>query len=139
MVGLLATAFVTRARIPGPEPATALNTETGTVSFEAALLADGRVKFFEVGLASGQVRFFALQSGSGLHTNLDACEICGPIGYFQEGSMLVCRNCTSPIAPMSLGRDGRLQPHPVAHRVEGGRVVLDVAALEAALPLAQGH
>jgi FTR1 family protein len=139
LVGLFATAFVTRARIPGPEPATALTAEGGTVSFEAAALADGRARFYEVNLPAGAARFFALQAGGSVYTNLDACEICGPIGYFQEGSALVCRNCTSPIATMSLKRGGGCNPIPVANRLEGGRVVLDVTALEAALPRAQGR
>jgi len=139
VVGLLATAFVTRARIPAPEPARTLTAEGGTVSFEAAALADGRMKFFEVELPSGRARFFALLSGGAIHTNLDACEICGPLGYFQEGVALVCRNCTSPIAPQSLERSGGCNPIPLRHQVDGARVLLDVATLEAALPLAQGH
>ena len=139
VVGVLASAFVTRVRIPGPEPATVLTAEGGSVSLDAAALADGRMKFYEVALASGRARFFAIQAGGEIHTNLDACEICGPLGYFQEGSALVCRNCTSPIAPMSLERRGGCNPIPIAHRADGGRVVVDVAALEAALPLAQGH
>ena len=139
VVGVLASAFVTRVRIPGPEPATVLTAELGSVSLDAAVLADGRMKFFEVELASGRARFFAIRAGGEIYTNMDACEICGPLGYFQEGSALVCRNCTSPIAPMSLDRGGGCNPIPVAHREDGGRVVVDVAALEAALPLAQGH
>jgi len=116
-----------------------LTAEGGSVSLEAAALADGRMKFYEVELPTGHARFFAIQAGGEIHTNLDACEICGPLGYFQEGSALVCRNCTSPIAPMSLDRRGGCNPIPIAHRADGGRVVVDVATLEAALPLAQGH
>ena len=139
LVALFATAFVTRSRIPAPEPATALIVEGGTVSFEAASLADGKVRFYLVALPSGPARFFALEAGGNVFTNLDACEICGPMGYFQEGSSLVCRNCTSPIAPISLGRGGGCNPIPLEHRAEGSRVVVDVAALEAAVAHAQGH
>jgi FTR1 family protein len=139
VVGLLATAFVTRARIPAAEPATALVPESGVVSIDAAELADGRLRFYVTVAGTGPVRFFALQAGGAIHTNLDACEICGPIGYFHEGGALVCRNCTSPIVPGSLRRGGGCNPIPVPHRLEGGRVTLSLADLEAANANIKGH
>jgi len=139
VVGLLATAFVTRARIPPPEPATALFAEAGEVSLEAAELADGRLHFYLVALESGPVRWLALRAGGTIHVNLDACEICGPTGYFQEAGALVCRNCTSPIVPASLGRGGGCNPIPVPHRLEQGRVIVRVADLEAAAAHARGR
>jgi high-affinity iron transporter len=139
VVALLAASFVSRARIPAAEPATALVPADGTVSFDAGLLADGRMHFFEAPLGEGSVRFFAIRVAGEVHTNLDACEICGPIGYFLEGGAAVCRNCTSPIALTSLGRGGGCNPIPVRSRVEGPRVVVDVADLAAAAPLAKGR
>jgi len=140
VVAVLATAFVTRSRVPGPAPATALEVVDGQVAFPAADLAGGTLRFYEVALPSGEhARFFALQSGDATYTDLDACEICGPIGYFQDGTAIVCRNCTSPIAPTSLGRGGGCNPIPVPHRLGDGRVTLAVADLEAALPRARGR
>jgi FTR1 family protein len=139
VVGLLATAFVTRARVPGPEPAAMLAPESGEVAFDAAPLADGRLRFYSVELASGTVRWFAIQHAGTIHVNLDACEICGPTGYFQEAGALVCRNCTSPIVPGSLGRGGGCNPIPVAHRLEGGRLVLRIDDLEAAVADIRGN
>ena len=139
LVALFTTAFVTRARIPGPEPATALIPEGGIVSFEASSLTGGKVQFYAVPVSVGAARFFALEAGGTVFTNLDACEICGPIGYFQDGLALVCRNCTSPIAPVSLNRGGGCNPIPLAHRLEGGRVVVDVTAIEDALTHVRGH
>jgi len=139
VVALLAASFVSRARIPAAEPATALAPEAGTVSFDAGLLADGRMHFFEAPLAQGSVRFFAIRVAGEVRTNLDACEICGPIGYFLEGGAAVCRNCTSPIALSSLGRHGGCNPIPVRSRVEGPRVVVDLAELAATAPLARGR
>ncbi len=139
VVGLLAVAFATRARIPGPEPATPLVPEAGAVAFDASALADGRMHFFDAEVPSGRARFFAIQVAGTVHTSLDACEICGPIGYFLEGSAAVCRNCTSPIALNSLGRGGGCNPLPVAHRLDGGRVWIAVSDLEAVLLLARGR
>jgi uncharacterized membrane protein len=139
VVGLLAVAFATRSKIPGPEPATVLRATGGQVAVDEAALTDGRMHFYEVETAAGRARFFALSSGGAIHTSLDACEICGPIGYFLEGPAVVCRNCTSPIALGSLSRGGGCNPVPVAHRIEAGRLTIDVHDLETALPLAKGR
>jgi FTR1 family protein len=138
VVGLLAAAFITRSRIPGPEPATPLTPDGPSVGFDAGVLADSRMHFYEAKLPSGSVRFFAIQIAGQLYTDLDACEICGPKGYYLQGGAVVCRNCTSPIALQSLGRGGGCNPVPVAHRREGTRVVLSTTDLEAAKPLGEG-
>ncbi len=138
VVGLLAAAFITRARIPGPEPATPLAPTGDGVAFEAGMLADGHMHFFDARLPAGNVRFFAIQVAGQIHTCLDACEICGPKGYFLQGGAVVCRNCTSPIALQSLGRGGGCNPVPVAFRRDGARVVLSTTDLEAAKPLGEG-
>ena len=139
VVGLLTVAFLTRARIPGPEPATPLAPNGDGVAFDAGVLADGRMHFFEAHLQSGSVRFFSIQVAGLVYTSLDACEICGPKGYFMQGSAVVCRNCTSPIALSSLGRGGGCNPVPVSFRREGTSVVVPTAALEAARPLGEGR
>ena len=134
VVALLAASFVSRARIPAAEPATELTADSGAVTFDAGLLADGRMHFFTAPTAAGSVRFFAIRVAGQVRTNLDACEICGPIGYFLEGGAAVCRNCTSPIALTSLGRPGGCNPVPLRSRLEGSRVVVELADLAAAAP-----
>jgi FTR1 family protein len=134
VVALLAASFVSRARIPAAEPATELTADSGAVTFDAGLLADGRMHFFTASTAAGSVRFFAIRVAGQVRTNLDACEICGPIGYFLEGGAAVCRNCTSPIALSSLGRRGGCNPVPLRSRLEGPRVIVELADLAAAAP-----
>jgi uncharacterized membrane protein len=133
-VALLAASYVSRARIPTAEPATALTPDAGAVAIDAGLLADSRMHFFTAPIPSGSVRFFAVRVGTEVRTNLDACEICGPIGYFLEGGTVVCRNCTSPIALTSLGRHGGCNPIPVRSRIDGARVVVALEDLAAAVP-----
>jgi FTR1 family protein len=139
VVGLLAAAFVTRARIPGPEPATALAEEGGGVAFEAGALGDGHMHFYEAKLPSGSVRFFAIRVGTEIRTCLDACEICGPKGYFLQGGAAVCRNCTSPIPLSTLGRAGGCNPVPLASRRDGARILVSAADLEAASAQGKGR
>ena len=123
----------------GPEPATPLTVESGNVGFEAGALADGRMHFYDAQLPTGNVRIFAIQVAGQIHTCLDACEICGPKGYFLQGGAAVCRNCTSPIPLTSLGRGGGCNPVPVAFHRAGSRVLLTSAELEAAKPLGEGR
>jgi uncharacterized membrane protein len=139
VVGLLAAAFVTRARIPGPEPATALVEEGGGVAFDAGALGDNRMHFYEAKLPSGSVRFFAIRVGTEIRTCLDACEICGPKGYFLQGGAAVCRNCTSPIPLSTLGRAGGCNPVPLASRRDGARILVSVADLETASARGKGR
>src|SRR5205823_6461987 len=82
---LPASAFITRSRIPGPEPATPLPVEGGSIGFDAASLADGHMHFYQANLPAGALRFFAIEVGGQVRTCLDACEICGPKGYFLQG------------------------------------------------------
>jgi FTR1 family protein len=139
VVGFLVTAFVQTSRAPERPAAATLVAEGGTVSFDAALLADRRAHFFETETATGRARFFALRVGDEARVCLDACEICGDIGYFEQGGAMVCRNCMSPIVSNSIGRAGGCNPIPVASREEAGRIVVTAADLEAVLGKLGAH
>jgi len=96
-------------------------------------------RFFEADLGAGPVRLFALRMGGSVRVCLDACQICGDKGYFEQGGAMVCRNCMSPIVLNSVGRSGGCNPIPVPSRETGGRIVVSTSDLEAALPGLRGH
>jgi len=145
VVGLLATAFVQRSRLPGQAPAEPLALAGGTAAFDPQVLDDGRLHFFQVTLADARggapraLRFFGVRVNGEIRTCFDACEICGDKGYFQEGAAVVCRNCASPIVLASLGRTGGCNPIPLPHALEGGRCVVRAADLAAVLPHLSGR
>jgi uncharacterized membrane protein len=85
------------------------------------------------------VRLFALRIGDGVKVCLDACEICGDKGYFEQGGAMVCRNCMSPIVLNSVGRAGGCNPIPVQSRNDGGRIVVSISDLQAAQPKLRKH
>jgi FTR1 family protein len=116
VVGLLSMAFVQRARAPERPPALPVPVVEGAVHIDTAPLADGHLHFFEVALRERPVRIFAVQVGEQVRVCLDACEICGDKGYFEDGSAVVCRNCMSPIVRTSLGRAGGCNPIPLPNR-----------------------
>jgi FTR1 family protein len=145
VVGLLATAFVQRSRLPGPAPAEPLTFEAGLAGFDPHLLEDGRLHFFEVTLADPRggsprpLRFFGVRVNGEIRTCFDACEICGDKGYFEDGGAVVCRNCISPIVLASLGQTGGCNPIPLPHALEGGRCVVRERDLAAVIPRLSGR
>jgi uncharacterized membrane protein len=139
VVMLLGVAFIQGSRIPGKAPATALVLADSTVRVETAALADGHMHFFETALPEGLVRFFAVQVNGKVRTCFDACEICGDLGYFEDGASAVCRNCTSPIVMSSLGRSGGCNPIPLVHSETMGSLVISARDLRAVLPHLKGR
>ena len=145
VVGLLATAFVQRSRLPAQAPAELLVLEHGTAVFDPHLLEDGRLHFFQVTVtdprsgAARPLRFFGVRVNGEIRTCFDACEICGDKGYFEDGGTVVCRNCTSPIVLSSLGQTGGCNPIPLPHTLEGGRCTVLERDLAAALPRLSGR
>ena len=112
----------------------------GEVRFDGGPLADGRLHFYETPVTGGTVRFFAVRVGDEVKTCLDACEICGDKGYYEQGSSVICRNCSAPIVRGSLGRTGGCNPIPIAHQTLGGGVIgLSERELVEALPKMKGR
>jgi FTR1 family protein len=135
VVAFLSVAFIQRSRIPDRPPAARLPSVNQRVSIDPALLADGHAHFFEVGLEGAvtpPLRFFAMRVGDSYRACADACVICGEKGYYEDRGMLVCRNCTSPIAISSIGRAGGCNPVPLPSQLEGGALIVRLADLVAA-------
>ncbi len=143
VVAFLTTAFVMQSRIPPPAPAQPLAAEDGWIALDPAPLADGHLHFYQVQLENRPVRFFAVEVQGEIRACMDACEICGDKGYFEEGVSVVCRNCTSPIVRSSLGRAGGCNPIPLTTRWSntgrGRRLEIAEAELRAALPKLGGR
>ena len=139
VLGVLVTAFAQGARTPARAPATALASEGGVVKTAAAPLEDQRLHFYEVTTAAGPVRFFAVKVEDRVQVCFDACEICGDMGYFEEGVSVVCRNCTSPIARTTLGQSGGCNPIPLRHQDVGREIVIRTADLEEMVPHLKGQ
>lgn len=77
------------------------------------------------------VRFIAIpvEEGGEIATAFDACLICGPQGYYQEGPTVTCLHCGSAIYTPSIGQAGGCNPVPLPSRVEGNDLVLAASDL----------
>jgi uncharacterized membrane protein len=74
-----------------------------------------------------------IKKPNGWGTALDACRICGPEGYRQDGQNVVCRHCGSAIYVPSIGDQGGCNPIAVASHVEGTDLVMDLSSLTQAM------
>ncbi|MGC1781290.1 MAG: Fe-S-containing protein [Acidobacteriaceae bacterium] len=83
-----------------------------------------------------KVRFLLYRKSDGkIATVADACTICGPVGYYKSGNMVICKLCASPINAESLGQSGGCNPIPLASTTAGGLVIIQAKALEALVPV----
>ncbi len=132
----LAAEFVYAHASAAPPPATEVVPQDNLVRIPIASLVDTNLHFYSVGINSTRLRFLVFHKNNGEYTTaLDACMICGALGYRQEGSNLICRNCAAAIYLPSIGESGGCNPIPVNSRVEGGEVVVDLSAFADAASL----
>ena len=91
---------------------------------------DSSLHYYTAEVNQADIRFLVIHKSSGDYaTALDACQICGAVGYRQEGQNVICRNCGAAIYIPSIGQSGGCNPIAVKSRVEKGEVVVDLSAL----------
>jgi uncharacterized membrane protein len=111
-------------------PAEPVAAVAGWVRLPLAQVDDGRLHRYAAETASGPVRFFAMRRPDGsIAVALDACQICGAMGYVQRGSQLYCRHCGAPINPASLGASGGCNPIPLAAQMRDGMVMIELTQM----------
>jgi high-affinity iron transporter len=113
--------------------ATAVTVDGGAVRIPLSSFKGETLRRFVAQIDGHPVRFIAVPVDKEGHiaTAFDACVICGPRGYYQEGKGIFCLHCGSVINPASIGRSGGCNPIPLPSRVEGGNLVLTAADLQA--------
>ena len=112
-------------------PAAPVQAEGGVVRLPLAGNDDGDLHRYSLDIDGIPVRFFAIKTSDGkLRTAVDACDICGAYGYVQEGTQVICLNCTAEINPLSIGRDGGCNPIPLPAEVKDGVIAIPVVGLQ---------
>ncbi|WP_371371121.1 Fe-S-containing protein [Sporomusa aerivorans] len=110
-------------------PVTAVQDE---VRVPLTTAGDGHLHRFVYTASNGKpVRFIIIKkSGSAYGVGLDACDICGPTGYYEREGQVVCKLCDVVMNTATIGFTGGCNPVPLAHKVDGGNLVVPVTALE---------
>jgi len=130
---LLVTAeFIYAKSVSALSPATEVTFVNGQVSIPLKTVYDGDLHRYQAKENGAEVRFWLYQKPDGkIATVLDACEICGAVGFYKRGNSVICKNCAAPINPQSVGMPGGCNPIPLKTEVTDDAVIIkeaDVAA-----------
>jgi uncharacterized membrane protein len=106
----------------------------GQVSIPIADVSDGELHRYSVNLEGKDIRFLLFKKPDGkIATVLDACQICGPVGFYKNGNQIICKNCAAPINPQSMGQPGGCNPIPLKSTISGNQIVIAQADLSAGI------
>ncbi|WP_315582852.1 DUF2318 domain-containing protein [Actinomyces viscosus] len=114
-----------------PEPYN-LDQGAGLARVPLSGLADGHLhRYAYAGSEGTEVRFIAiLKNGGAYGVGLDACENCGPSGYYEKDGKVICKRCDVAINPATIGFKGGCNPIPVDFEVDGGDLTIATTLLE---------
>jgi high-affinity iron transporter len=130
VVILVLTADFIYARANSAPPSSTAVTAIGQeVRVPLSQVEDGKLHLFTVNVAGQSLRFMIIKKPNGYGTALDACRICGPEGYRQDGQNVVCRHCGSAIYVPSVGDQGGCNPVGVASHIDDREIVIELASL----------
>jgi FTR1 family protein len=112
-------------------PARPLEAVNGVVRIPAGQVSDGQLHRFSYQAGGVSIRLIVIQKpDQSLAAALDACLICGDVGYYQKGPHVMCKNCDSAIFIPTIGSPGGCNPIPLASRLDGSDLVIDAKELE---------
>jgi high-affinity iron transporter len=129
---LVTAEFIYTKSVSALSPATQVTFVNGQVSIPLNQVIDGDLHRFSTQENGTTVRFWLYQKPDGkIATVLDACEICGAVGFYKGPNGVVCKNCAAPINPQSVGMPGGCNPVPLKAEVTRDAVIIreaDIAA-----------
>ena len=110
------------------------------VTLDAAQINDDQLHRFSVFVndAQGkpaQVRFLLYKRPDGTIVSVaDACQICGPVGFYIGSQGITCKMCASPLVPQSMGQAGGCNPIPLHSTRAGSQITIEAHDLQALAP-----
>ena len=129
---MVTASFIYEKSASALSPATDVTFVDGKVSIPLKTVYDGDLHRFAATEHGLEVRFLLYQKPDGkVATVLDACEICGPVGFYKTSQGVTCKNCAAPINPQSMGMPGGCNPIPLKAQVSGDAVIISEAELAA--------
>ena len=97
-------------------PTTTVTLIGSQVTLPTADINDDKLHRYGVKVEDGkggliEVRFLLFRKPDGnIVTVADACQICGPVGFYIGSEGITCKMCSLPLNAASMGQRGRLQP-----------------------------
>jgi uncharacterized membrane protein len=113
-------------------PAEPLNYVGTTVQIPLSSVEDGHLHRFAHMTEEGtEVRFIIIKKNETAYgVGLDACNVCGPTGYYERDDQVVCKMCDVVMNKQTIGFPGGCNPIPLEFAVEGGVLTVEVSLLE---------
>lgn len=135
-ITMVTAQFVYAKSASALSPAIQVTFANGQASIPLAQVADGHLHRYEATLDGTEVRFLLYQKPDGkIATVFDACEICGPVGFYESSQGLVCKNCAAPINPQSVGTAGGCNPVPLKSVTTTNAVLISQADIQKGLQI----
>jgi high-affinity iron transporter len=122
-------------------PTTPVTLVGSSVELPASAINDDKLHRFGVHVTDAQghtaeVRFLLYKKPNGEIVSVaDACQICGPVGFYIGSQGITCKLCASPLNPASMGQPGGCNPIPLKSTVSGGEVTIAANDLRALVPV----
>jgi uncharacterized membrane protein len=95
-------------------------------------IADGHLHRYNYTAADNiEMRFIVIKKNEVAYgVGLDACDICGPTGYYERKDEVICRLCDVVMNISTIGFKGGCNPVPLAYSLRSGNMVIDTEDLE---------
>lgn len=133
---LVTAQFIYAKSTSSLSPAHELAITNGQVDIPLNDVSDGNLHRYSVNLDGKEIRFLLFKKPDGnVVTVLDACQICGPVGFYKSGNQIICKNCSAPVNPQSVGQAGGCNPIPIKSTSNGQQIVITQADLTTSLPV----
>ncbi len=122
-------------------PTTAVTLVGSQVTLPTAEVNDDNLHRFGVHIDDGkggnvEVRFLLFKKPDGAIVSVaDACQICGPVGFYMGDQGITCKMCASPLNAVSMGQKGGCNPIPLKSSIAGGQLIIQAADLRELAPV----
>jgi high-affinity iron transporter len=131
-ITLVTAEFIYAKSVSALSPATEVSFVNGQVTIPKKAVYDGDLHRFQARENGIEVRFWLYQKPDGkVASVLDACEICGAVGFYKSANGVVCKNCAAPINPQSVGMAGGCNPIPLKATETDDAIVISEAEVAA--------
>jgi uncharacterized membrane protein len=97
-------------------------------------VSDGHLHRFEYRTKNDvNVRWIVVKKpgSASFGTGLDACEVCGNAGYYENNGKVICKRCDVVMNINTIGFKGGCNPIPLSYEVRDGNLVFAIEDLEA--------
>src|SRR5580658_2652018 len=127
-ITLVTAEFIYSKSVSALSPATEVTFSNRQVTIPLRQVADGDLHRFQAKENGVEVRFWLYQKPDGkVATVFDACSICGAVGFYKHGNGVVCKNCSAPINPQSVGTPGGCNPTPLKATQTADAIIIQEA------------